>query len=387
MFVTIPHASVRAVRAAVPDQEIRIEDELEYYDNSLKKANRARTMIGTDRRRLAWPGQTASDLCAAAARSLLEAHPACRNETDALIFVSQSPDYDLPATACILQQRLGLPQTCAAFDVNQGCSGYVYGLWLAASLIYSGCRNVLLLAGDASAQPRDRRNRVIAPIFGDGGSATLVSRTDAAAPLTFSIGTDGTGHGHIILPVGRSRVPFHHAFEENRPLFEEVTDAQGVPWRAIDPYMDGQAVFGFTLRVVPQHIMAHLERTGAQREEIAYFVLHQANRQILSEIAKKAGLPPEKTPSETFSRYGNLSSASIPATLCDLFGEAGTTGSKRLLLCGYGVGLSWASCLWDAEQCDCAPVINVPRPETPPTPAAWMQAWREQLQGGQHEHG
>ena len=387
MFVSIPHAAVRAVRSAVPDQEVRIEDELEYYDGSLKKAGRARTMIGTDRRRLVWPGQTASDLCRAAAESLLAAHPSCRDEVDAIVFVSQSPDYDLPATACILQQRLGLPQTCAAFDVNQGCSGYVYGLWLAAGMIHSGCRNVLLLAGDAASRPRDRSNRVIAPIFGDGGSATLVSRSDDAPPLTFSLGTDGAGYDHIIQPVGLYRVPFSHIFEENRPFYEEVTDARGVPWRAMDAYMDGQAVFSFTLRVIPRHIVAHLEQAAVTRDEIDHFVLHQANRQIISEIVKKAGLPPEKTPSETFSRYGNLSSASIPAALCDLFGEAGHTGEKKLLLCGYGVGLSWASCLWQAENCDCAPVVDVPKPETPPTPEAWMNGWRERLQGEHHELG
>ena len=238
-----------------------------------------------------------------------------------------------------------------------------------------------------TAFARDRSNRVIAPIFGDGGSATLVSRSDDAPPLTFSLGTDGAGYDHIIQPVGRYRVPFSHIFEENRPFYEEVTDARGVPWRAMDAYMDGQAVFSFTLRVIPRHIVAHLEQAAVTRDEIDHFVLHQANRQIISEIVKKAGLPPEKTPSETFSRYGNLSSASIPAALCDLFGEAGHTGEKKLLLCGYGVGLSWASCLWQAENCDCAPVVDVPKPETPPTPEAWMNGWRERLQGEHHELG
>lgn len=387
MFTKIPHAAIRAVRCAVPDREMRIEDELEYYDGSLKKAQRARLMIGTDRRRLAWPGQTASDLCHAAAEALLAAHPECKSTVDALIFVSQSPDYDLPATACILQDRLGLPQGCAAFDVNQGCAGYVYGLWLAASLVNSGLRHVLLLVGDRPYRERDRRNRVIAPIFGDGGSATLVSRAEGAPPLTFSIGTDGAGYGHIILPVGRTRVPFSANFEENRPFFEDVTDDRGVPWRSIDTYMDGQAVFGFTLRVVPDHIVRFLKEAGASVAEVDHFVLHQANRQIISEIVKKAGLPAEKTPSETFSRYGNLSSASIPAVLCDLFGERGSTGREKLLLCGFGVGLSWASCLWETENCDCAPVINVPRPAEPPTPAAWMESWRQHIRGGSHDNG
>ena len=138
MFAKIHGARIAAIRAAVPTQKICIEDELEYYGGSLKKAQRAKAMIGIDRRRPAWPGQTASDLCYAAASSLLADHPDVKENIDALIFVSQSPDYPLPATACILQERLGLPQTCAAFDVNQGCAGFVYGLWLASSLASSG---------------------------------------------------------------------------------------------------------------------------------------------------------------------------------------------------------------------------------------------------------
>lgn len=382
MFAKIPNARIAAIRAAVPSQEKRIEDELEFYGGSLKKAMRAKAMIGSDRRRLAWPGQTASDLCFAAAKKLLLAHQSVRNETDAIIFVSQSPDHDLPATACILQEKLSLPQTCAAFDVNQGCAGYVYGLWLASSLINSGCRHVLLLAGDACCRTRDVRNRVIAPIFGDGGSATLVSMDEKAPALTFSIGTDGSGFDDIIVPAGRSRLPFSADFCSNRLFFEDIHDKQGFPWRLSDTYMDGQAVFAFTLGVVPAHIREFLGKTGTRADEIDHFVLHQANRQIIAEIAKKAGLPLDRTPSESFSRYGNLSSASIPAALCDLFGASGSSGRARILLCGYGVGLSWASCLWDASDCDCSPVLDVPPPaDKDATQECQIEFWRRKIMG------
>lgn len=382
MFAKIHGARIAAIRAAVPTQEVHIEDELEYYGGSLKKVQRVKNMIGTDCRRLAWPGQTASDFCYAAAEAILKAHPDKRQKIDAIIFVTQSPDFDLPATACILQNRLNLPQSCAAFDVNQGCAGFVYGLWLGASLVSTGCENALVLAGDTPANPRDVRNRVIASIFGDGGGAALISRDEKAPALYFSIGTDGEGYEHLIVPVGRCRIPFSRTFEENRELWDDIEGKEGFPWRLNETFMDGSAVFAFTMRVVPDHINSFIQESGIPKDSIDYFAFHQANRQIITEIAKKAQLPLDKVYSETFSRYGNLSSASIPAVLCDLFGEAGTTGKSRLLLSGYGVGLAWASCIWDAENCDCAPVLDVPAPEN------WENAretminyWRDKLGG------
>lgn len=383
MFAQLQGVRIAAIHTAVPQQEIRIEDELEYYGGSLKKAERAKSMIGTDRRRVAYPGQTASDLCHAAASELFAVHPEEKQSIEALIFVTQSPDFDQPATACTLQHRLGLPQSCATFDVNQGCAGYVYGLWLAGTMVASGsCSSVLLLVGDAPYRPRDPRNRIMAPIFGDAGSATLITRDADAAPLFFSIGTDGAGFSHIIQPGGRARVPFSDKFENNNAFFKDIQGADGYPWRLCDTYMDGPAVFNFTLRVIPEHIRDFLMRSGADIAKIDYFVLHQANKQIISEIARKAGLPQEKTPSATFSRYGNLSSASIPAALCDLFGQDGSIGQRKIMLCGYGIGLTWASCLWEPTNCACTSVLSVPAPDSDSTlPEAQIRYWCRYIQG------
>ena len=383
MFAQLKGVHIAAIHTAVPQQEIRIEDELQYYGESPKKAERAKSMIGTDRRRVAYPGQTASDLCQAAANELFIAHPEEKQRIEALIFVTQSPDFDQPATACALQHRLGLPQSCATFDVNQGCAGYVYGLWLAGTMVASdSCSSVLLLVGDAPYRPRDQRNRIMAPIFGDAGCATLITKDTDASPLIFSIGTDGAVFSHIIQPGGRARVPFSDKFENNRAFFEDIQGADGYPWRLCDTYMDGPAVFNFTLRVIPEHIRDFLTKSGVDIAEIDHFVLHQANKQIISEIARKAGLPLEKTPSATFSRYGNLSSASIPAALCDLFGEDGSTGHRKIMLCGYGIGLTWASCLWEPKNCACTPVQSVPAPDSDyASPEAQVEYWRRYIQG------
>lgn len=356
----LPHVCLEAVYAAVPEREIRIEDELEHYGGSQKKADRARKIIGTDRRRIAWPGLKTSDLCLAAAGRLLDEREVDRASVDALILVTQSPDFDLPATACRLQEVLGLSRHCAAFDVNQGCSGYVYGLWMAAGLIASGaCARILLLAGDASYVPRPTNNRIIAPIFGDGGSASLLTRATGAS-LAFELGTDGSGYRHIIVPGGRAALPYRREFEENRAFFEDIVDASGTAWRLNEVFMNGSAVFDFTLNVIPEHIKSMLHRHELSPEDIDWLFLHQANKQIVESIAAKAGFALDKAPSVAFSRYGNLSSASIPAALCEQFGQQGGSGRADMLLCGYGVGLSWASCLIRGQEIACAPVISVP---------------------------
>lgn len=383
MYAVLHNVRVDAVYVSVPARAVRIDDELQYYGGSLKKAERARTMIGTDIRRVAFPGITASDMCASAARRLMEQRCVDRECIDTLIFVSQSPDYDQPATACVLQHTLGLPQTCATFDVNQGCAGYVYGLWLAASIVGAGgCRNALLLVGDAPYRPRDPRNRIMAPIFGDGGSATLLTRDESAAPLCFSLGNDGSGYETIIQPAGRARMPFSSVFEENKVFFEDITDPQGQPWRLSETYMDGAAVFDFTLRVVPRHINAFLQQCGETPDTLDWLVLHQANKQIVLEIAKRVGMPEAKTPWQTFSRYGNLASASIPAALCDMFGSAGTSGRQKMLLCGFGIGLSWGSCLMDTPGFACAPVFNYERPTDAPDTASLLAYWRARFERG-----
>ena len=373
---SLPHVRLCAVYSAVPEKEIAIEDELEYYDNSLKKADRARAMIGMDKRRIAWPDLTAADLCKAAAERLLCDAQANRSEIDALIFVSQTPDYSFPATACILQNELGLPHSCAAFDVNQGCSGYVYGLWMAAGLLSSGaCSSVLLLAGDAHYRQRDPRNRIIAPIFGDGGSATLLRRVDNAPAAHFSVGTDGAGYKHIIMPGGGSRIPYSRLPEENAVMFEDIAGPLGEPWRLNEMYMNGPAVFEFTMNVVPAHIKHLLERASTPLESIDLFLPHQANKQIVKALAAKVGIPAEKTVNTVFGRYGNLSSASIPAAFCEAYGDRGTSGRQKLLLSGFGVGLSWASCIIDVEDAVCAPVLDVRAPDQAPDRRERIADW------------
>lgn len=386
MFHPLTHVRIAGVRVAVPNTEIRLEDEAAFYGGNTKKIGRLKATLGMDRRRAVPPDVTASDLCAHAAVNLLDALPDSRDAIDALVFVSQTPDWHQPATACELQHRLGLKTSCAAFDVNQGCSGYVYGLWLASSLIAAGsARQVLLLVGYAYPYGHDVRNRIVAPVFGDGGSATLLIRDEQAPPMYFGLGTDGSGFETIITPAGKSRIPFVRDEAENRALVRDIPDPAGNIWQLADLYMDGGAVFDFTMDVVPAHIKAALEHAGLTESDIELLVLHQANRKIVLNVAEKAGFPESKTPSDSFSKYGNLEAVSIPAALCDAFGGA-PHGPGRVLLCGYGIGLSWASCICTIDRWNSAPLLEFEADPCRPTRQQRIERWEQILRGEKSRH-
>lgn len=300
-------------------------------------------MIGVETRHWSAPDQTTADLCHVAAQRLLEKLNWTPDSVDALIFVTQTPDHPLPASACLLHGRLGLATDCQAFDVNLGCSGYVYGMWLAASLIQSGCRRVLLLAGETMSRLVDPNDRGTAVLFGDAGSASAIEHDPAAPVMRFRLGSDGSGAGSLMVPQGGFRpVDPDRAF-------------------TLDPtrlHMDGGEVFTFTLREVPKLVADTLADAGVAGETVDAYLLHQANRFMLRHIGKKIGATePERLP-VNIDRYGNTSSATIPLLLADDMAQRLTTGSQKLMLVGFGVGLSWGAVLAEFGPLACAEVIS-----------------------------
>ncbi|WP_058196184.1 ketoacyl-ACP synthase III [Xanthomonas translucens] len=293
--------------------------------------------IGIETRRMAQEWQCFSDLAFDAAQVLIERLQWKREEIDALIVVTQSPDYPIPATAIILQDRLGLSHTTVAFDVNLGCSAYPFGINLLGSMIAAGgVKKGLLLVGDRSANLED-------PIFSDSGTATALEFSADAAPMYFDLNSDGSGYKAIILPVGGHREPV--AIQHLMPFRADENDY----WhRGVDLQLDGVAVLSFSTQRVPQAVQKLLDYTGVSKNEIDYFVFHQANRMINETIRKKLGLPVEKVPS-TLRDFGNTSGASLPVTMTARINKELESGRKRVLLCGFGIGLSWGSCLLDIE--------------------------------------
>lgn len=377
LFHTI---SISGIAAVVPPEEIRLEDELQYFGGNVAKAKRVTQLVGIDRRRVAAPGVTAADLCQQAAEHLFAGMHIGKDSVEALVFVSQTPDYKLPPTACILQHKLGLATSCAAFDVNQGCAGYTYGLWLASSLIESGaCRRVLLLVGESLSRIIDQDNRIIVPLFGDCGTATLVERSQKQHPMWFELGADGADHEALIVPAGQARIPLPDSPEEYEPFCERIFDGNGTPWRMIRTFMDGEAVFDFTMSVVPEHIRQFMSFAGKTADNLDALILHQANKQVVTAIASQTGFPDEKAPHATFSAYGNLAGASIPAVLCHLYADKLPTSRMDFLLCGYGVGLSWASAVVTMENVWCSGMCDYERPEGYPKPEDMIRYWRQKL--------
>jgi 3-oxoacyl-[acyl-carrier-protein] synthase III len=310
--------------------------------------------VGLSHLHRAEAGQTAGDLCVSAAERLLVDLDWDRGTVDGLIMVTQTPDHFSPATACVIHGKLGLPDTCVAFDMGMGCSGYVYGLLVASQMISTGtCRRVLLLAGDTLSPVISPADRSIAVLFGDAGSATALEFDPLAPAVYFAVGTDGSGASCLQVPAGAFR---------KRPaseLMERVPDEAGNVRSEMDLYMDGLAVFNFTLKRVPPVVQECMKLAGWGIDQVDAFAFHQANAFMLSKLAKKIGAPPERFPMN-IEKYGNTSMTTIPLLLADTLAEQ-IRGDKpkRLLLAGFGVGLSWASAAMSVSNVRAATVVQV----------------------------
>jgi 3-oxoacyl-[acyl-carrier-protein] synthase III len=331
-----PEAFIKAISAHLPDTIVTNEQlQAENPDWDMAKIE---AKVGIKARHVASPEVTAGDLAYSAACKLLQATGVDRHSVDFLLFCTQSPDYFLPTTACILQDRLHLGTNCAALDFNQGCSGYVYGLRLAESLIASGnARRVLLLTGETYTKyihPRDRSVRVL---FGDAATATLIEDSGPGARvLAGCLGTDGSGAKDLIVRSGgmRSRgVAVEGAAEPDENGC--VHDPQSL-------FMDGQELFTFTLKRIPPLVEATAKLNGCTLETVDWFIFHQANAFMNEHIRKKLKIPQEKAPI-VLEDVGNTVSNTIPITIHRV-GDQFQPGQK-LMLVGFGVGYSWGGCM------------------------------------------
>ena len=294
---------------------------------------------------------TTSDLCYNAAEKLIADLGWDKSEIEALVFVSQTADYILPATACILQDRLGLSKECYAEDIALGCSGWVYGLSNVASLLQNGTiKKALLLAGDAKKRAKGPRD----PLFGYAGTVTAVEFQEGAESLKFHFGTDGKGYDAIITPDGGSR---NQVSSESFRL--ETID--GKQMHRMQTRMKGMDVFAFGITTAPKSIKKLAEQFGFDYQDNDYFVFHQANMKMNSQIVKKLKLAPEKVPSCMY-HFGNTSSASIPLTIVtELKGKC--ENGKKFVCCGFGVGLSWGTVAFETDGIVVSDLVEVEEPK------------------------
>lgn len=299
--------------------------------------------IGIIQKRMAPEGLCSSDLCFEAAEKLIAELGWDKSEVEALIFVSQTPDYILPATACVLQDRLGLPTECLALDVSLGCSGWVYGMSTVSSLIAGGnVKKALLLVGDLGTRTNSPRNRSDFPLFGDAGTCTALVYDETSAGVKLHLGTDGSGKDAILVPEGGYRNPFN----ENTLDWKEVEGgyAQGIHAR-----MDGMSVFSFAITKGPKSIKGLCERYGIDINDVDAIYLHQANKLITDKIRKKLKVEEDKCPI-SMDYFGNTSCATIPLTMVVRRQQELTTSHQRSIGCAFGVGLSWGSVYFETDH-------------------------------------
>ncbi|MBQ8672671.1 MAG: ketoacyl-ACP synthase III [Bacteroides sp.] len=350
-FLTYEGIGVTAMAAAVPKRVINNYEYTEHFPADQVKE--VVDKVGIFERRFADENTCSSDLCYAAAEKLIADNEIDRSEIDLLVFISQTPDYRMPATSITLQHRLGLPNSCIAFDINLGCSAFMYGLSVVYGMIQSGhIRKALILDGETRSKvysPKDRRS---AFIFGDGGIAALVECDKKFGKSYFSLNSDGSRADLIMIKGGGYR---HMSSVET--LQEKVVDEYGNIRSDEQGYMKGGDVFNFVIREIPRDIKKTLEYAGKTTDAFDYIVFHQANNFINSYIAKKMKLDITRIPS-TIEKYGNTSSVSVPLTIVSELKDK-LNGNKELLLSAFGVGMTWATGIVPFVDCKISDIVEV----------------------------
>lgn len=342
-FLKFNNVGITALSASVPAEIIDNSKYTHFLDPAdIKKVIE---MTGIKARRFADAKTCSSDLCIDATKKLVRAIDLDIAEIDALIFVSQTPDYRTPPSSMMIAHKLGLSKNIAALDVNLGCSGYIYGLQVA--FLYASqtnIRKVLLLNGETKSKAYSSKDKSTSLLFGDAGTATLVESTANENPTIMSANSNGSGYDFIIMPGGGYRKP------SSLETITERTYPDGSIRSEEHGTMDGESVFNFTITDVPKDIKSTMNESGFDWESIDFFVPHQANKFITDHIARKLKFPSEKV-LYSMHKYGNTSSVSIPLTICDCIPEGIVSQRTQVIMSGFGVGLSWGTVITDLRGC------------------------------------
>lgn len=332
-FLEVKNVEIVGVSACVPKQKeanSQIYPKWGDYDSFIAST-------GINSHRVAPSNITTCDLCYESAKKLMTELQWNKDEIEALIFVSQTPDYVLPPTSCILQEKLELSQNCYTLDVSLGCSGWVYGLSVITSLMQNGTiKKGLLLVGDTISKICSKEDKSTYPLFGDAGSATALVYNQNASPFYFNLHTDDTGYNNIIVKDGGYRNPVSESSLRSKLVSE------GIERNSLNLELDGMNVFSFGITKVPKCINELVEHFNLDKEKTDLFVFHQANKFMNEKICKKLKLDKKKTPL-SLDDFANTSCASIPLTLVTRCQENLKNTSQSLIACGFGVGLSWGS--------------------------------------------
>ena len=351
-IVTYKNVGIKALAACVPS---RVIDNY-HYDLDIwpeEEVKKVVDKVGVAERRFVDDGTCASDLCFAAAERLIADNNIDKSEIDLLVFLSQTPDYRMPATSILLQDRLSLPMSTMAFDISLGCSGFISALSIVYSMMQNnGFRKALLLNGETRSKVYSRKDRREAFIFGDAGVAALIERDERFGESHFSLNSDGSRGELIMIPGGGYR---HMSSAET--IKEKVVDEYGNVRTDEQGRMNGADVFNFVIVEVPKDIKRLLAATGEDIQKLDYYVFHQANAFINNYIAKKMKLDKERIP-WTIQKYGKTSSVSVPLTIASELKNK-MAGEKRLLLSAFGVGMAWATAIVPFVDCKISDIVEI----------------------------
>ena len=337
--------------ACVPKNTIDNYEYTQYFDK--EDVKEIIDKVGIKQRRFAETDTCSSDLCFAAAEKLIADMNIDKLEIDLLIFVSQTPDYRMPATSILLQERLGLSKQTAAFDISLGCSAFIYGLSVVYALMQTGgFRKALLLDGETRSRIYSPKDRKTAFLFGDGGIAAIIENNEKFGESFFSLNSDGSKESLIKINGGGYRMP-----SSEETLKEKVVDEYGNIRTEEHGYMSGADVFNFVLLEIPKDIKSLLAFSKTELEEINYYVFHQANSYMNNYLAKKLKLEADKVPT-CIEKFGNTSSVSIPLTIVSEL-QNNLKGRKKMLLSGFGVGMSWASAIINLDNCFISDLVEI----------------------------
>ena len=353
MNLTFKNKSITGILTVLPANEVTFEEEMENYSFSIAQSLKLKMAMGYNKHRIANEGITISDLCVFGLNYLFDEKLLNKEDIDALVLVTQSPEYFMPPTSNVIQGKLGLKQDMICMDINQGCAGFEIGLYQAFMLLEQDEINkVILLNADVISQKVSKRDRNSNPLIGDGASITIVEKSIVSNKIFANIKMDGTSYDALIIPAGGFKLP------STSETGEMVQDTAG-NFRSLDNLvMKGDDVFNFVQREVPPMIEQLLEKANRNKEEIDYYMFHQPNKFMLNKLADKLEIPRDKMPSNVVENFGNASGVSIPTAICFNLGERLTSESLLICLAGFGVGLTWASLIVELSKLKFCKIIN-----------------------------
>ena len=338
MDFTFKNKRINGILTILPKKAVKFEDEMANYSFSLAKCMKLKLAMGYNEHRIAEPGQCSSDFCIFGLQYLFDNNLLVKDDIDALLFVSQSPDYYLPPTSNIIHGHFGLKQDCLCMDINQGCAGFEIGLIQAFMLLEQPSINkVVLMNADVLSSKVSDQDRNSKPLIGDAAAITIVEKCEVENPIFANIKMDGTGAMVINIPAGGFRMPW----TPETAVMEQ--DNAGNFRSKNNLVMQGDEVFNFVQREVPPMIEHLFEQSGIERDNVDWYMFHQPNKFMLHKLADKLGIPHEKMPANIVENFGNASGVTVPTCISYNLGDQLVKGSMKLCLAGFGVGLTWSS--------------------------------------------